>query len=191
MAAVHLDLVRAPQQLDAALDAAPSHLSLSLGVVDGRNIWRTDLSRALETLERAAQARPQRGTGAGRKLVLDKNLTLGEFVARVKKHLGLDQVRVAPGRGAPRRYRTVGLGAGAGGALRSEATLAGCELFLTGEMRHHDVLVAQAEGCTVVLAGHTNTERGFLRVLRKRLERALPDLAVSVSRRDADPLRIM
>jgi dinuclear metal center YbgI/SA1388 family protein len=137
------------------------------------------------------QARPQRGTGAGRKLVLDQKLTLGELVARAKKHLGVDQVRVATGHGAPRRYRTLGLCPGAGGALRPAATAAGCELFLTGEMRHHDVLRAQAEGCTVLLAGHTNTERGFLRVLRQRLDRALPDLTVSVSRRDADPMKVM
>ena len=41
---VHLDLVRAPEQLDAWLAAWPRDRVLSLGVVDGRNIWRTDLS---------------------------------------------------------------------------------------------------------------------------------------------------
>jgi 5-methyltetrahydropteroyltriglutamate--homocysteine methyltransferase len=51
--ALHLDLVRAPQQLDPALAQAPEHLALSLGVVDGRNVWRTDLDRALLLLERA------------------------------------------------------------------------------------------------------------------------------------------
>jgi 5-methyltetrahydropteroyltriglutamate--homocysteine methyltransferase len=51
--ALHLDLVRAPEQLEAALSAAPETLSLSLGVVDGRNVWRTDLDRALAILERA------------------------------------------------------------------------------------------------------------------------------------------
>jgi 5-methyltetrahydropteroyltriglutamate--homocysteine methyltransferase len=51
--ALHLDLVRAPEQLEAALAAAPETLSLSLGLVDGRNIWRTDLDHALATAERA------------------------------------------------------------------------------------------------------------------------------------------
>ncbi len=54
VAALHLDLVRAPEQLDAVLENVPSELMLSLGVVDGRNIWKTDLARALEPLERAA-----------------------------------------------------------------------------------------------------------------------------------------
>ncbi|HET9708605.1 MAG TPA: 5-methyltetrahydropteroyltriglutamate--homocysteine S-methyltransferase [Gemmatimonadales bacterium] len=51
---LHVDLVRAPGQLDALLDAWPKGRVLSLGVVDGRNIWRTDLDAALKPLERAA-----------------------------------------------------------------------------------------------------------------------------------------
>jgi 5-methyltetrahydropteroyltriglutamate--homocysteine methyltransferase len=54
VAALHLDLVRAPGQLDVALDRAPEKLTLSLGVVDGRNVWRTDLDAALERLSFAA-----------------------------------------------------------------------------------------------------------------------------------------
>src|SRR5262249_32575571 len=52
--ALHVDLVRAPQQLEPLLKIAPSSLVLSLGVVDGRNIWKTNLDRALELVERAA-----------------------------------------------------------------------------------------------------------------------------------------
>src|SRR5690606_42105595 len=43
--------VRAPQQLDEALAAAPAGLVLSLGVIDGRNVWRADLSALLDRLE--------------------------------------------------------------------------------------------------------------------------------------------
>ncbi|MBI4482023.1 MAG: 5-methyltetrahydropteroyltriglutamate--homocysteine S-methyltransferase, partial [Acidobacteria bacterium] len=51
--AVHLDLVRSPGQLDEALAAVPKRMSLSLGVVDGRNIWKNDFARSLELLEKA------------------------------------------------------------------------------------------------------------------------------------------
>jgi len=54
VAAVHLDLVRAPGQLDRALELAPPGLMLSLGVVDGRNVWRGDLEQAVSALEKAA-----------------------------------------------------------------------------------------------------------------------------------------
>jgi 5-methyltetrahydropteroyltriglutamate--homocysteine methyltransferase len=64
VAAVHLDLVRSPDQLEPALAEAPPTLSLSLGVVDGRNIWKTDLERALGMIEKAVGA-----IGADRVLV--------------------------------------------------------------------------------------------------------------------------
>jgi len=56
VAAVHLDLVRAPEQFEQALAVAPSPLILSLGVVDGRNVWRTDFDRALTLIEQGIQA---------------------------------------------------------------------------------------------------------------------------------------
>jgi 5-methyltetrahydropteroyltriglutamate--homocysteine methyltransferase len=53
--AVHLDLVSEPSQLDAVLElkSLPEALSFSLGVVDGRNIWRCDLEASLHCLEKA------------------------------------------------------------------------------------------------------------------------------------------
>ena len=51
---LHVDLVRAPGQLDALLERWSAGRVLSAGVVDGRNIWRADLEAALSLLERAA-----------------------------------------------------------------------------------------------------------------------------------------
>lgn len=53
VAGLHLDLVRGHGQLDAFVDGCPDSTTLSLGVVDGRNVWRTDLDQALSLLERA------------------------------------------------------------------------------------------------------------------------------------------
>ena len=53
VAGLHLDMVRAPQQLEAFLDGWPQDKVLSLGVIDGRNVWRADLAAALDHLERA------------------------------------------------------------------------------------------------------------------------------------------
>jgi 5-methyltetrahydropteroyltriglutamate--homocysteine methyltransferase len=55
IAALYLDLTRAPDQLEPALAAVPRDMSLSLGVIDGRNVWRADLDRALALVERAAE----------------------------------------------------------------------------------------------------------------------------------------
>lgn len=53
--AVHIDLVRAPGQLDAVLAALPADKLLSLGVVDGRNIWKNDYAASTQLIEKAIQ----------------------------------------------------------------------------------------------------------------------------------------
>lgn len=54
--ALHIDLVRAPEQLSNILAQLPASMMLSVGVVDGRNIWKTDLDAALETVKKATDA---------------------------------------------------------------------------------------------------------------------------------------
>lgn len=51
--ALHLDLVRDPGQLDDVLKEAPKDRIISLGLVDGRNIWRNDFEHSLEFIEKA------------------------------------------------------------------------------------------------------------------------------------------
>lgn len=51
---LHVDLVRAPEQLLPVLDRLPTYKVLSLGVVNGRNIWRCDLNAVLDRLPEAA-----------------------------------------------------------------------------------------------------------------------------------------
>ncbi|KAL0058760.1 methionine-synthesizing 5-methyltetrahydropteroyltriglutamate--homocysteine methyltransferase [Marasmius tenuissimus] len=57
IAGLHIDLDRAPQQLDAAVAAVNStSIVLSLGVVSGRSIWKTDFAAALKLVEKAVSA---------------------------------------------------------------------------------------------------------------------------------------
>ncbi|MBX9710853.1 MAG: 5-methyltetrahydropteroyltriglutamate--homocysteine S-methyltransferase, partial [Xanthobacteraceae bacterium] len=51
VAGLHLDLIRAPEQLDEVLQAVRADIVLSLGVIDGRNIWRADLPAILDRIE--------------------------------------------------------------------------------------------------------------------------------------------
>ncbi|MDR1647142.1 MAG: 5-methyltetrahydropteroyltriglutamate--homocysteine S-methyltransferase [Zoogloeaceae bacterium] len=50
VAGLHVDAVCAPEDVPVALDWLPTHKVLSLGLIDGRNIWRADLDRALDLL---------------------------------------------------------------------------------------------------------------------------------------------
>lgn len=53
--AIHIDLVRNPEQLDTVIAALGPQQTLSAGVVDGRNIWKTNFKRAIEIVEVAIQ----------------------------------------------------------------------------------------------------------------------------------------
>jgi putative NIF3 family GTP cyclohydrolase 1 type 2 len=81
----------------------------------------------------------------------------------------------------------VGVVPGAGGELSRLSREDGCDVFVTGEMKHHDVLGALNSGMSVILGGHTSTERGYLPRLRERLEK-LVDVPVAVSKTDRTPL---
>lgn len=57
VAGLHIDLDRAPGQLDEVVAAVkPTNLILSLGVVSGRNIWKTDIQAALKLGQKALEA---------------------------------------------------------------------------------------------------------------------------------------
>ncbi|MGE5785841.1 MAG: Nif3-like dinuclear metal center hexameric protein, partial [Myxococcales bacterium] len=78
--------------------------------------------------------------------------------------------------------------AGAGGSVFERVEQA--DLLLTGEMRHHSILAAAANGLSVVVTDHTNTERGYLPQLADMLRRRLGDIQISIAKSDRDPLVI-
>src|SRR5690606_7268085 len=53
VSALHIDLVRGEDQLDRVLPHIQEAMTLSLGVVDGRNIWKNDFSRSLSLIDKA------------------------------------------------------------------------------------------------------------------------------------------
>jgi 5-methyltetrahydropteroyltriglutamate--homocysteine methyltransferase len=55
VAALHVDLVRAPEQLEEVLALVPPHLQLSLGVVDGRNVWKNDYETSLTLIAKTIE----------------------------------------------------------------------------------------------------------------------------------------
>ena len=162
--------------LDAVVGGVNDWLALGLGEGDSEPIVPF-VAPGLETAEVA--------TGQGRLVRLRRPVKLSTLVRRIKAHLGLKKLRMAKVGGGNPLVSSVGICAGAGGAV-----LGGVEadVYLTGEMRHHDVLDANALGTTVILCEHTNTERGYLRILRTRLARSLGrGVEVRVSRTDREP----
>lgn len=126
------------------------------------------------------------GCGLGRIGRLAKPMSVAAVIARVKKAAGARNVQVASG-AAKVAVTTVACAAGSCGSLYKAALAGGAQLYITGEMRHHDALAASAAGMTVVCLGHSNSERPALASLAQRLKALLPKLKVTLSKADRDP----
>ncbi len=134
------------------------------------------------------QAAPPPARGMGRVGRLATPQPAAAVVDRVKRALGLTAVLVAGDVG--RTVTTAAVCAGACGELLGDAIAAGADLYLTGEMRHHDAIRAAAAGLTVICTLHSNSERAVLRRLADRLGRELPGPAYLLSRADRDPFEV-
>ncbi|XP_041977823.1 NIF3-like protein 1 [Aricia agestis] len=124
--------------------------------------------------------------GAGRLITIEP-IMLQEAIEKVKKLTGLAHVRLALGRGKGMtdKIEKVALCAGSGASVLKKVSDA--DLFLTGEMLHHDVLDAAQRGISVILTNHSDSERGFLSIFSETLQKQL-NVDVLVSECDKDPL---
>lgn len=134
---------------------------------------------------------PLPGYGQGRLSVLDQPITLATAIQKMKAHLGLSHLRLALGSGQTLESSvcTAAVCAGSGASVLNGVK---ADLYVTGEMSHHEVLDAVATGTSVLLSDHSNSERGFLAVFREKLAVRLPDsVTVAVSTADRDPLEVV
>jgi len=192
-----------------AWDAAPNGLNdwLLGGIASG---LAGGLS-SVTPVKRAAGESGERGAGDGRVGVLSGGpVTLADVVAAVKAHLAIETVQVAlpsasvaatvAGAAAVAEHlRTVPVNsiavcAGSGGGVL--AGFSGADVWVTGEMSHHEVLAAAAAGVSVILTQHSRCERGFLPVVIERLRARLgrddvSGFSFALAPLDADPLRTL
>lgn len=140
---------------------------------------------AFDLLELAA---PPEGKGQGRIGDLAAPRDRAELIDRIKRELGLSHLLIAgPPAGPARR---VACCAGACGDLLDDALSQNADLYLTGEIRHHDAIKAASKGMTVVCALHSNSERKVLPRLATRIQKELPHLPLLISNLDRDPFAI-
>ena len=133
-------------------------------------------------------AAPPLAIGIGRIGKLPGEATGEMLINRIKRELDIDHVLVA---GDPTRLvKRAAVCAGACGNLLDDAIKQKADLYLTGEMRHHDAIKAVKAGMCVVCTLHSNSERAALKRLRDDLARRLPALAVVLSQRDRDPFLV-
>nr|CAD7579076.1 unnamed protein product [Timema californicum] len=132
---------------------------------------------------------PVAGHGTGRLCVLKKPISILEAVERVKRHINIPYVRLAlaSGKDQDSLVETVALCPGSGTTVLKGVK---ADLWLTGEMFHHEVLDAAHQGTHVILCNHSDSERGFLKSFADTLSDLLGDkVCVILSHSDCDPLK--
>lgn len=127
--------------------------------------------------------------GCGRAAELNSPITLQEAIERVKKHTGIKTVQVAIGANSSLTSK-IGSFAVCPGSGSSVLKGVEADLYISGEMSHHDVLEAVHNNVSVILTNHSNSERGYLQEFKGILTEKLGNgsIEIFVSETDADPL---
>ena len=127
--------------------------------------------------------------GEGRLARLAQPTPLGDFARSVKTALGAAAVQVVGDlRSAVERVAIV---CGSGGPFLEDALAARADILLSGEMRFHDYLAAEAAGLALVLPGHYATERFGIEELAELLRGRWAGVEVWPSRSERDPVTIV
>ncbi|MHB9133555.1 MAG: Nif3-like dinuclear metal center hexameric protein [Armatimonadota bacterium] len=125
------------------------------------------------------------GAGLGRIGTLPSPTTAGAFLQQVR-HILQVQCPALIG-DLNREVTTVALCTGAGGDFAEQARYAGADLYLTGEVKHHQALLARQHGFAIIDAGHYPTERPAVSLIAGYLEAQFPELVV-VRAEEKDPI---
>jgi dinuclear metal center YbgI/SA1388 family protein len=129
---------------------------------------------------------PASSLGDGRIGRLPQSVSLGDLARTVKQQLNAGLVQTVGD--AARPVQSVAIVCGAGGELLGDAIRSRVDVFLTGELRFHDYLRAQANDLSLILPGHYATERCGVEELALRLQKHFPDVKAWASQRECDPV---
>ena len=111
---------------------------------------------------------------------------LEQFLAQVKDRLHCTGVRYVDG-GKPVRKVAVGGGSCAGAML--DAMQAGCDTFVTADVKYNQFWDAQELGLNLIDAGHFHTENPVVSVLAEKLQAAFPEITVKISEKHTDCMK--
>lgn len=115
-----------------------------------------------------------------------RHQSLGDFLASVKRNLHCPGLRYVDGGKAVRR---VAVGGGAcGGGIR-DAFRAGCDTFVTSDIKYNQFREAYDLGLNLIDAGHFFTENPVMPVVAAKIAAAFPEVEVKFSENHTDPMK--
>lgn len=131
-------------------------------------------------LEQAGVDEQGRPYGIGRVGDLEQETTLEDYLAFLTAQLHLSGLRYSCGSGKVRR---VAVGGGSCGSMMHLALAAGCDTFVTADLKYDHFLEAKALGLNVIDAGHFETENPVMERVGQWLQGAFPALEVIAAHR--------
>jgi dinuclear metal center YbgI/SA1388 family protein len=132
-------------------------------------------------------ANDQNRFGLGRIGNLIKPAPLREIIRKLKRRTGAKAVGIV---GPEKRMiKTAAVCAGSCGKILNSIIAQKADLYVTGELKHHQALAAQEAGLTCLCLSHTVSERFILKNLARQLQKHLKSVTIRVSSKDFDPFR--
>lgn len=125
--------------------------------------------------------------GLGRIGKLQNPRSMASIIENIKKVTGASAIGIV---GKERRtVKKAAVCAGSCGKLINCVIDDNCDLYLTGELKHHQALAAQEANLTCICLSHTVSERFALKNLAKDLKNHLKNVTIRLSKKDADPFK--
>ncbi len=168
-------------------DSLEGHLALSLAEKGVAAIcMHTNLDAAqggvndalMAALGGRAEAVLEPDTAIGRIGELPQEVPFSEFLPFVKKQLASNGLRYHD---AGRPVKRLAVCGGSGGGDIDLAAAAGCDTYVTADVKYHQFLEAKHLGLNLIDADHFCTENVVIPVLHKWLSEAFPKVDVRVS----------
>ena len=111
---------------------------------------------------------------------------LDAFLASVKNTLGCEGLRYVNATG---RVHHVAVGGGSCASDMMDAYRAGCDTFVTADIKYNQFRTAYELGMNIIDAGHFHTENPVMKVLADKISAAFPDIQVFLSQKHADCMK--
>ena len=111
------------------------------------------------------------------------NQPLAEFLSKVKINLGCDGLRYVDG---GKNVHKVAVGGGSCGSELSAVAAAGCDTFVTADIKYNQFWDAKELGLNLIDAGHFYTENPVVAVLAEAIAEAFPEIEVMISKSHRD-----
>ena len=160
-------------------------LARAIGLVSLKNLAGENVEEPEKMMERNSMF------DIGRIGKFRNAVSVSEAAEMLCENLDIDRHKIRWTGNPERTVKTVGICTGAGIEFAEAAASKGCDLFITGDIKHHEAQKAETMGIAVIDAGHYGTEKSFGENMRSLLQKHLGGKAeIFAALRSTDPFEV-